>query len=160
MAIQKSTDVGDTGMVADHWALCDLQLHRGEEAGTTKCVGSYRLWMNAAAYAAGKQPVRRGRKITVIVPGTDPKVSEIALAFDKELIRKEVKGVRAVAAVTAVKGVTGVAAKAAVKADAKNGIKAKGAVAAVAAVVEVKAVAAVAAVTPVKGAELAGGAIV
>lgn len=154
MAIKKKTDIGNQGISGEHWAPCDLQVHVGEEAGTTKVVVRYAMWLNAQTHADGKAPMRRGRRFTVVVPSTDPTLSDIERVCDKALLVKTVEaepGERAIAGKPAIK------AKAAVDADLENGIEAQPAQKAKAAV---KAVKAKRPVQGVRGGELEGGSLV
>lgn len=154
MAIKLKNYLGNTGLSGDHWALCDLQIRVGVEAGTTDVVARYAMWASSTARTAGKAPLRRSRKVNVTVQGTDPRLSEIEAACDVVLTSKTIM---AKPDVRAVVGQPAVNAKAAVNADPDNGIDAKAAVIAKAAVKPVKAQRAV---RGVRGGELETGSIV
>lgn len=142
MAINKKTDFGNTGLIGEHWALSDFKIFVGVEAGSTRVVARYAMWANADARASGKDHLRRGRRITVSVPGTDPRLSDIEAVCDAALIVETIKSEP---------GVRAVAPQPAVKADSSKGIVAKAAV---------KGVKAKRPVPGVRGGDLEGGTIV
>ena len=154
MAIKKNTDIGNTGMTGDHWALCDMQLHASNIPNSIKVIARYALWLSEAAKNDGRAPLRRSGRMTVLIDSADARLSDIEAALDKELTRATVGGTYAVAEV---KAQAAVKAKAAVKADPDKGIKAQPKVEARAAV---KAVKGKPAVHAVKGGELEGGTII
>lgn len=166
MAIKKTTNIGNTGLSGDHWALFDIQLHLGAETDTTLVVACYALWVDEAARMAGRAPIRKGRRISVVIASADPKISDIEAALEAKLMEASVPAVeqiRRVRAEPAVRAITAIAYAPAVVADPSNGIKAKPAVAARDAVQARKAIKEVkgrARRMAVPGGELEGGTVV
>ncbi len=166
MAIKLKTDLGNTGLSGDHWAMCDLQIHVGRTAGTTDVIARYAMWASAEAKAAGKAPLRRGKRTRVTVEGTDPRLSEIEAACDVVLTAKTIQAqpaVRAEPARSASKSKAAVKARSGVEADPDNGIKAQMALTAQPAVAARRAMKAIKARRPtrrVQGGDLEDGTIV
>lgn len=151
MAIIKKKILG-TGHPAEYWALTELtQITPHIDSNETEVVGSYRLWATKKAREDGFGPSDRIRRIRAMVPGLDPRLSEIETAMDDELLRGPVVAVAPVREVVAQPAVKAARANAG---DPGNGIPPTPAVEARPAV---KAVKAVERVRGIKGGALHGG---
>lgn len=57
MAIKKSVEIGNTGAKAEHWVLLEVVRKRQGNTNVWSTRGTFAVWHDAAAFAAGKDPM-------------------------------------------------------------------------------------------------------
>lgn len=87
MAVQLSTE-NSAGVIADHWVLVAFFVHREGTTADFVVTGRYRLWLDAAAFAAGKEPLARGRaSVSTGVASGNPTFGATQTALDAEIVK-------------------------------------------------------------------------
>lgn len=59
MAITLAKEIEGTGLMAEHWVLVAMHVQRVGSGSSFTLSGTYQVWANAAAYAAGKKGMAR-----------------------------------------------------------------------------------------------------
>lgn len=63
MAIQLEREIEHTGVMADHWVLTAINVHRNGSTNTFTLSGTFALWASAAAYQADKRNTRQSVQV-------------------------------------------------------------------------------------------------
>lgn len=58
MAIQLEREIEGMGVMANHWVLVAVNVHRNGTTSTFTLSGTFGLWLDAAAFAANKRSTR------------------------------------------------------------------------------------------------------
>lgn len=86
MAVTKSIEVNNSNVIAEHWVLMSIALHRVETTNEMMLQGVYLLWKDKASYDAKKKPLVQV-KGQVTLPSAivgNPTVSELQELLDTQ----------------------------------------------------------------------------
>lgn len=87
MAVQLQREVRDTGVQAEYWVLISVALNREGTTNNFRLAGVYQLWLDEAAYSAGKSPIRGERvSVTTGVLTGNPTAGQMQAALDAAVV--------------------------------------------------------------------------